>query len=516
MRQSDDLFQLIKSLQKNEKGHFKKFTSIHIKGEKNQYMQVFEAIEKQDKYDEHLLIASLKGIPDKNFPVIKNYLYHLILKSLRNYYSSHSIQAQLLEDLQNIEVLFDRKLYQQALKLTERAKVKARKYQNLRIHLELNRWERKIYTRFSIWQWLNDRALANKLSNNEILKQIEDINLLESFLDDIRNVYIDKGKRISPEDFQQIKNIYESAVLSEDKRTAAYEANYIYYQILAEYHFIKFDWNNYYQVLFRNIQFLEAHMDITLEEPNLLITGYGNMLLVLTKLNKKDEFRFYLDKIRALPALIPGSKRSQTLESRILLISYKHEIIKSLASGEVQEAVEIIRTNESMLLEAIKADPPYMQIFYAIFANSAFYTNNFHRSLYWINRILKETNPNIGYSHYVYRIIKLIIHYELNDQDLILYLIKDTYRFLYRGNRVYKFETIILNFIRRKLTKNLTPKELREAFRELRSELEQLRDDPFETRVFEYFDFLAWLDTKLDRISIPEAIRRRFPENKET
>ena len=49
---SEELFQLIKSLSKQEKRYFKLYASRHVIGEKNKYVQLFDAIDKQAAYNE--------------------------------------------------------------------------------------------------------------------------------------------------------------------------------------------------------------------------------------------------------------------------------------------------------------------------------------------------------------------------------------------------------------------------------------------------------------------------------
>ena len=88
MTPSEDLFRLIKSLTPNEKGYFKKFSKIHVREGKNNYMMLFEAIDKQIEYDEKAIINKFsKEQFVKQFPVAKNYLYNLILKALDVYHS---------------------------------------------------------------------------------------------------------------------------------------------------------------------------------------------------------------------------------------------------------------------------------------------------------------------------------------------------------------------------------------------------------------------------------------------
>ena len=84
---TDDLFQLIKSLKQTEKRYFKIFASIHVKGEQNNYVKLFDAIDRQQEYDEKALLENLHGETFvKQFAVTKNYLYKLKLKTTKYWY----------------------------------------------------------------------------------------------------------------------------------------------------------------------------------------------------------------------------------------------------------------------------------------------------------------------------------------------------------------------------------------------------------------------------------------------
>jgi hypothetical protein len=83
---SDDLYRLIKSLNKSEKGYFKKFAAKNEVGSKQNYIVLFDAIDRMEEYDEERLRVSLKKESFiKQLPVYKVYLFNLILKSLSLY-----------------------------------------------------------------------------------------------------------------------------------------------------------------------------------------------------------------------------------------------------------------------------------------------------------------------------------------------------------------------------------------------------------------------------------------------
>ncbi len=88
MGASDDLFQLIKSMSRSEKGYFKKYASKHTIGEKNSYVKLFDAIDAQAAYDEDALKQKFRN--DRFVSSLystKNYLFNLALKSLSAYHS---------------------------------------------------------------------------------------------------------------------------------------------------------------------------------------------------------------------------------------------------------------------------------------------------------------------------------------------------------------------------------------------------------------------------------------------
>ena len=57
---SDQLFRLIKSMTKSEKKYFHQFAQRHVKGQSNNYLRLFLAIEQQEVYDEARLKLAQK------------------------------------------------------------------------------------------------------------------------------------------------------------------------------------------------------------------------------------------------------------------------------------------------------------------------------------------------------------------------------------------------------------------------------------------------------------------------
>ena len=81
-RSTDELFQLIKSLEKGEKRYFK-LNVRRSDGEDLKIVTLFDALDKMDTYDENLLLSKYIDLKKQQLSNIKAHLYKQILSSLR-------------------------------------------------------------------------------------------------------------------------------------------------------------------------------------------------------------------------------------------------------------------------------------------------------------------------------------------------------------------------------------------------------------------------------------------------
>ena len=120
-QQNDALFILIKSLSKSEKRQFNLYVGRLEGNNYAKFFALFKHLEKQKKYDEKTIIKS--GIVSKQqLSNLKAHLYKQILVSLRMNPSHKNIRVQIREQLDFATVLYQKGLYQQSLKLLDKAK----------------------------------------------------------------------------------------------------------------------------------------------------------------------------------------------------------------------------------------------------------------------------------------------------------------------------------------------------------------------------------------------------------
>ena len=81
-RSSDTLFQLVKSLQKAEKRNFKLYVKRNSSNEDLKIIELFDALDKMEEYNEAVLLKKIKSIKKEQIANRKAHLYKQILASL--------------------------------------------------------------------------------------------------------------------------------------------------------------------------------------------------------------------------------------------------------------------------------------------------------------------------------------------------------------------------------------------------------------------------------------------------
>jgi tetratricopeptide (TPR) repeat protein len=189
-----------------------------------------------------------------------------------------------------------------------------------------------------------------------------------------------------------------------------------------------------------------------------------------------------------------------------------HELNYYINTGQFQKAVKRVeQMEENFPVYGNKFSPAKRAVLYITFAVAYFGNKNFKKSIYNLNQIRNEPLGGVrtdieSLAHLIY----LIVHYE-KGSDLAFQqsLVRSTYRFLLKRNRLYKFEECILNFIRKKLSKVQPQQEPLQSFRELKKEIILIMKDPFEQGIIQDFDFVSWLESKIEGRSFAEIVREK-------
>ena len=144
---------------------------------------------------------------------------------------------------------------------------------------------------------------------------------------------------------------------------------------------------------------------------------------------------------------------------------------------------------------------------------SYFAVGEFKKTLSFLNTILNDNEQLIRQDIYsIARILNLVLHFELGNYEFTEYVIKSISRYLSKQDRNYETETLLIKTIR-KLSKNVLLEDQQQIFIQLKSDLNNLFEDRHEQVILEYFNITAWVESKINKTSYSEEVRKLLKSN---
>ena len=135
--QSDQLFKLVKTLTKSEKRNFRLYAKRVQDSDDLMFLQLFDLIDKMEVFDEAHIYKKIDKLEKTQFSNLKRHLYKQILISLRLIHINKKVHIQIREHIDFAQILYDKGLYLQSLKILQRAKNLAYKVNNEILILEI-------------------------------------------------------------------------------------------------------------------------------------------------------------------------------------------------------------------------------------------------------------------------------------------------------------------------------------------------------------------------------------------
>ncbi len=486
MRPSTELFDLIQSLSKTEKRYFRLSSTIQ-KGDKN-YIKLFDSILKMKKYDETQIKKSFKRLA-----FTKTYLYNAIIKSLNAYRVNNSVNVKLQDQVLKLNILYHKSLFRQFYKVLSSLKVQARKIENFVIYHELLKLEIQSIKTFDYKDTDRIKILAETKNVLKIIRNLNEFDLASAIIKDITRYH---GMLRDQNSFIKISRLMKLPVIKKGIITSSTKKEKeSFYKLMSVYKYLSGDVKAMVEINEARLEIVENDPDIFEEDYILkLIEIHGSLLYGCIKTDDLVKFDYHFNKLKSLKAV---TKLEIAMKlSKINL----YPLLYLLQTGKFAEGVSLIEEVEPVLKiheGAIQKDDILITHYYM--CRIFFGAEQYVRALEYSNSLLNH--PFIAYRadvHMYCRILNLIIHYELGNFDLLPYILKSVYRFLYQKGNLFKFERIILDFLK-SLKSSITDQELKKRLVLLRKDLIKLNDDPFEKNAFPYFELLSWFDRKINK-----------------
>jgi hypothetical protein len=160
---------------------------------------------------------------------------------------------------------------------------------------------------------------------------------------------------------------------------------------------------------------------------------------------------------------------------------------------------------EIMLLDAEENIKKYERVlstqqkivWYFVIARFCFFKAAYPEAGRWLNRLIQIPNIDVSQDYQCYaRIMNLVVAYESGNPDRIEHELRRAYYFLTKRNKVYKYEKIILEYIRQAFRVR-SEREINELLVFMHRDLSAIFNDPFEENAFDAFNIITWLEGKI-------------------
>jgi hypothetical protein len=508
-RSSDTLFQLVKSLKKSEKRNFKLYVKRNTASEDLKIIYLFDALDKMDTYDEVELLEKNKRLSKQQLSNIKAHLNKQILASLRLIRGESDIVIQLHEQLDYAEILYNQGLYLQSLKVLDRIKEYAREYHQYSYVLETLFFEQKIEA-LHITRSMQDRALRLADEMMAINRQLQLSGSLSSLSLQLYSWYIQHGVARNEKDEIAVKEFFESRLPAEKPAAGAFYENLYLYQCYSWFAFIGQDFLSYYRYTHRWVELFDKEPAMVGIETGHYIKGMHNLLGAHFDLLNYPKF---LETLERFEFFFESDAVRENDNNRIQTFVYLHiaKINQHFIDGSFSEGLALVPYIEEKLKEyEIYLDRHRILIFYYKFASLYFGSGDFENTIKYLNKIINWRMDLRTDLQCYSRLLHLIAHYELGNEDLLEYLIKSVYRFMAKMQNLSKVEEEIFRFLKKSFQRG--PKELQGEFSGLLDRLKNYEKNRFETRAFVYLDIISWLESKIRGVPVQKIIREKFLE----
>jgi len=504
-RSTDILFQLIKSLEKSEKRNFKLYVNRNAGGEDLKIVQLFDAMDKMESYDEAILLKKNPTIKKQQLSNIKAHLYKQILSSLR--LIENDIDIRLHEQLDYARILYNKGLYLQSLKVLDKLKETAKQHHQIIFQLQAVNFEKKIEA-LHITRSMENRAEELSNDSDNINSHISLSSKFSSLALELYSWYIKYGHARDVKDLEAVRSFFETHLPTyELKDLGFYEKLYLY-QSYCWYGFIQQDLLMYYRYTKKWVDLFEELPFMKSVEAGQYIRGMHNLLGSQFNLSNYDKYNEYLSQFEAFSVSHDGMINANT---RIQTFVYLHlaKINKHFLEGTFTEGLQLIPLIEQQLEEYhLQLDRHRVLLFYYKIACLYFGSGDKEKSIDYLNKIIHwKVDLRTDIQCYA-RLLHLIAHYELGNYQLLQYLIKSVYRFMAKMKSLSTVEEEIFKFIRKSFS--LSPEKLIPAFVALKEKLQPLQGNALESRSFMYLDINSWLESRIEGIPVQEVRRKTF------
>jgi len=489
---SDDLYQLICALSASEKRYFNQYAKRHTIGKVNNYYELYQIISRQEVYDE---IAARQAISLKkgHFAVVKRQLYEQLLDSLQQYHREMNSQEKCKRILQSSYLLLEKGLILQAEKRWKKASKLIKEEGLYALYTEMLLQERALIEK-KINRPSSSKAIdAWEKKWKDMQAKLKQIGIAAQRSLAVAHQHYRKVRL--QEEEADVAYLVQDKILTDILEEGPASARLDVLRALSTYHFMQGASQKAFHYNEALLKLFEANAYLQPLYPQRYMMALNNFLIDNFQLQNWQAVEEGLATLRKLPSQ-KAFKRLKGLEHRIFEQSSLLEINMLVTRKAYQEASHFSLRQIKALqkLQGNLSYPNRLSLLY-LMALSHLLASRPEDAIDCINAFLELHQKNtLEELHRFGRLLQLLIHFELENYELLPYLIQS----VRRSNQDFHPQSTSLMLSSLQQLLNAAGKKSRMAiFQNWKTTIADAGLEKKEGRFYEYLDIAYWLNQKI-------------------
>lgn len=475
---------------------------MHSAGKDGAVLNLFERLAEysanKDTYFEEEFKLSLIEPTRRHFPVIKNNLYNLVLKSLNEYRRENNNENKVKSLLEQYEILFSMSLLTQAEKVLKKAKKLA---VNNEYFMDINTIHNRERTlaRYMLdaegYSKVVERVHKEQIENLERIKNVSEMNDLGSRITILLQKY-PTSKTRDEADMKERSEIFNNPLLRDESRMLSSITLKRFYNLNVVLNEWLLDYEASFMFAKKYAEEVEKDVDMNKSSIHDYIISQYSVMTSSTRTEDLVEYEKAHLKLSNIKSRFPAASERDKLEAFYYL---GLDVLSSSASNYHPERglkmYEEAEFNHGQMDRMLSLQQKI--VWYFVIARFCFFKAAYPDAGRWLNRLIQIPNIDVSQDYQCYaRIMNLVVAYESGNPDRIEHELRRAYYFLTKRNKIYKYEKIILEYTRQAFRVR-SQREINEMLEFMYRDLSAIFNDPFEKNAFDAFDMLPWLKGKI-------------------
>jgi hypothetical protein len=459
-----------------------------------EYLQLFQLIETSKNPNIQQLKQEFKKRSRKgSWENTCIYLGEMLIDSLVRAKKEKDIFFDLLHQLQEIKILKERSLEQQAFKQIKKVQQKAAQHQLHWIEYYCYRYELQYYSDNSFADINDEKLVKLQMKGKDVLKSLNHIHDHYSLYELLQYRLIHAGKIVSEEGKKKLNDLMLSEMVLVAGKSKSFTSQKLHLLFQSFFFTVIGDYQSALKSFYRLNELLEKN-EAFLDNPPLdYLSALNGIVDSLHMLKNKTETSFYLDKVKKLDQ----PSYPEYFRYLVRKTYYTQQILMLLQSGQIKEAKEMVDSIPRDVFESYTmVDEERQSELYFYCSLVYFQTGNWRKAHLFIREIMNQFKlPEQLLISKAIRLLNIIIYYEKGELLHLEYEIR-SYKRYFLQSKLMKIEKLVFKITggppssRRSL---LLANEQKKILREL----EALSKDRYEQQLLKYYDLASWVQDHL-------------------